>query len=226
MNGGIRDLNGMKSDRSQGGRMHHRIFTAALLSVVFGVLLGATTVSARQIQPYEYATSFDGAGSTVGQMTTHVSSIAIDQGTGNLFVADVTDCSGTGVPAESISKFDAAGQAQWFPAREASSFCVEESPPFDHSGSLGFDNSGHGRGLYYGLGQIWAFDVDGALRSPFPKLIQNEFGQELGLRNLTDVDVGPSGNVWINPGPELIDPITGQKPNYKVDYWRDNGVSV
>src|SRR5215204_7497006 len=126
MKGGTRELNAMKSDRSRGGRMRHRILTAVVLAVGLGVLLGATTVSAKQIQPYEYVSSFNGADSAAGPMTDQVSSIAIDQSNGNLFVADLTDCSGSGTKIDTISQFNSAGQAVIFPAREASSFCARE----------------------------------------------------------------------------------------------------
>src|SRR5829696_4076929 len=132
---------------NRGGRMRRRIAGAVLMSVALVGLL-AGTAAAKEINPYQYASSFDGSDTTAGPMTGEVFDIAINQGDGSLYVSDQTSdpCPGDMPFQQSISRFNSAGQAQPFAALEgASSLCVEERDSYGElARSLVFDNTGHG----------------------------------------------------------------------------------
>ena len=177
------------------------------------LLFSASSVSAATLTDERpFLSSFDGSDTTAGQFTGNgVNAVATDYASGDVYVIDGGN--------ESVDRFNAAGEAQDFPAGSAAgtssllgpspgvNFSDVESSNFfnffpdiavDNSGGLGGPGEGEQGRLYVsGLsGPVHAFDPEGNYLWTLPR----KLGEALLTESACGLAVGPEGHLWVGVG--------------------------
>lgn len=188
-------------------------------AVCAGPVLSAGLAEAATVTDRPMLFSFDGSDSSLGHLRS-IGHIAIDNATGNIFVAEQTrDVNGNSVEPFAVCRFNPDGSAGTFPATGSSCLVGSPSLPFAAGVSVAVDNSGGpSQGELYvssrSPASLQAFEPSGAfLWSLTPDIGPN------------DVAVDSSGHPWIAPdseGPVIEYANTGTPPS-QIDSFQSNG---